>query len=48
MLAVDRRRLALLPAALPIGAMLVLAYLAGRLVTRVAPAAARHILGVRG
>ncbi len=45
-LAADRRRLALLPAALPIGALLVLAYLAGRALTRVAPRATSRLLGV--
>ncbi len=47
-LAEDRRRILLIPAALPIGAALVLAYLAGRLLTRFAPATADRVLGVRG
>lgn len=43
----DRRRLLMLPAALPIGAGLVLAYAAGRVAARIAPAAVDRLLGLR-
>jgi len=45
-LAEDRLRWLLLPAVLPVGAVFTLAYLAGRVLTRIAPATADRLLGV--